>query len=232
MDVPPLPPGCPWSGWALPNLKWCEENLCAWITTPANTWSNLAYLGVAVPMWRATKGHPLLRPFAPAAVAVGVSSFVYHASYTYFFQFFDFVGMFLFASLPLTLNAVRLGWIGERTAPALYVALVVGCSALVPVVFGTRFPIQGIVAILILVAIGQELVLWLGRRTPEPRTWWLVAVAVLAVAATCSALDLSRVWCDPQNHWLQGHAVWHVLSAVTLLALFRFYAMVPARRRA
>lgn len=232
MDVPPLPPGCPWSGWALPNLKWCEANLCAWITTPANTWSNLAYLAVAVPMRRAAGNRPLLRPFAPAAVAVGISSFVYHASYTYFFQFFDFVGMFLFAGLPVTLNAVRLGWIGERTRPLAYAALVVACSALVPVLFGTRFPIQGLVAILIVVTIGQELTLWLARRTPEARGWWLLSVGVLAVAATCSALDLSRVWCDPENHWLQGHAVWHVLSAVTLLLLFRFYAAVPAARRA
>lgn len=39
-DIPPLPDGCPWSGWTLPNLKWCEDNVCAWVTAPANTWSN------------------------------------------------------------------------------------------------------------------------------------------------------------------------------------------------
>ena len=232
MDVPTLPLGCPWSGWALPNLKWCEANLCAWVTTPANTWSNLAYLAVALLMRRWAGARPLLRPFAPAAVATGVSSFAYHASYTYFFQFFDFVGMFLFAGLPVTLNAVRLGWISERARRLVYGALVIGCSALVPIFFRNHVPIQAIVALLIAVAISQELILWFGRATPESRGWWLVAVGVLAVAATCSGLDLSRVWCDPENHWLQGHAVWHVLSAVSLLALFRFYAAVsPGRQR-
>ena len=47
-DITPLPPGCPWSGFAPPDLKHCETNLAAWITTPANTWSNLAYIAVGV----------------------------------------------------------------------------------------------------------------------------------------------------------------------------------------
>ncbi len=51
-DIPPLPDGCPWSGWTLPNLKWCEDNVCAWVTAPANTWSNLAYIFFSLLMWR------------------------------------------------------------------------------------------------------------------------------------------------------------------------------------
>jgi hypothetical protein len=230
MDVPPLPEGCPWSGFALPNLKWCEDNLCGWITAPANTWSNLAYLGFALPMWQAARGRGFLRPFAPASVAVGTTSFVYHASYTFLFQFFDFVGMFLFAALPISMNAVRLGWIREPSRGRVYAALVLGCSALVPILFRTAVPIQGIVAVLVLAAVAQELRLWLGGGGAS-RAWWLVAVALLAAAATSSALDLSRVWCDPGNHWLQGHAVWHVLSAASLWALFRFYSEVDAVER-
>ena len=38
-----LPPGCPWSGFTPPNVDWCEEELCAWVVNPADTWSNLAY---------------------------------------------------------------------------------------------------------------------------------------------------------------------------------------------
>ena len=51
----PLPPGCPWSGWAPPNVQWCEENLCALVTAPANTWSNLAYIVVGLVMWAAAR---------------------------------------------------------------------------------------------------------------------------------------------------------------------------------
>ena len=49
-----------------------------------------------------------LRLFGPSALFLGATSFLYHASYTFFFQFWDFVGMFAFASLPIVINMVRL----------------------------------------------------------------------------------------------------------------------------
>jgi hypothetical protein len=49
-------------------------------------------------------------------------------------------------------------------------------------------------------------------------------VSSLALAQTFSTLDLTRVWCDPDNHVLQGHALWHLLSAVAIAFVYRFYA--------
>ena len=47
-EVTDLLPHCPWANWSRPNIKWCEENLCQVITTPANTWSNLVYIIVGL----------------------------------------------------------------------------------------------------------------------------------------------------------------------------------------
>ena len=132
--VPPLPQGCPWSGWMLPNLKWCEENLCAWVTAPANTWSNLAYIALGLLMWREARrmGSAPLRIFGPASIVVGVFSLVYHASYTFFFQFFDFIGMFVFCFVLIVLNWRRLGRLRDsQIVPAFLVGVGV-CSASVP----------------------------------------------------------------------------------------------------
>jgi hypothetical protein len=223
--APPLPPGCPWSGWTPPNLDWCERELCAWVTNPANTWSNLLYVALGILMWREARrgGRRSLALFGPASVAVGVFSFAYHASYTYFLQFFDFVGMFVFCFTVLSANALRLGWIGARRQAAFYLGGVAAFSALVPPLFEAGIPIQGLVLLLVLAMVGQELAL-LRRDGPRPahRFWW-TALALMAVASTCSALDLSRSWCDPDDHWLQGHALWHLLTAASLYALFRFY---------
>jgi len=224
--APPLPPGCPWSGWTPPNLDWCEEELCSLVTNPANTWSNLLYLALGVLMWREARrrASPALSLFGPASIAVGVFSFAYHASYTAFLQFFDFVGMFLFCFTVLALNARRLGWIPAERQVAFYLGGVALFSALVPLLFGTRFPIQGLVGALVLAMIGQELAL---RRRSGPlpaHRWWWAALALIALAAFFSLLDLTRAWCDPADHRLQGHALWHLLSAASLYALFRFYA--------
>ena len=231
--APPLPPGCPWSGFTPPNLDWCEQELCAWITNPANTWSNLLYVALGWLMWREARrdGHAALSLFGPTSIAVGAFSFAYHASYTWMLQFFDFVGMFLFCFTVLVRNALRLGWIGARRQTACFLAGVAASSALVPVLFEAGIPIQGTVLLLVLAMVGQELAL--RRRDgalPAHRHWW-AALALIALAALFSALDLSRVWCDPANHWLQGHALWHLLSAASLYALFRFYvALEPGAR--
>jgi hypothetical protein len=226
--APPLPPGCPWSGWTPPNVNWCEEELCAWVTNPADTWSNLAYIALGIWMWRLARrsGRPELRLFGPASVAVGVFSGAYHASYTWFLQFFDFVGMFLFCFLVLTLNALRLGWIAPRHQTAFYLAGTALLSALVPAGFAVGFPIQALVFVLILAMVGQEIVLRRRSAGVDYRPY-AAALALLGAAAVCSALDVTRVWCDPQNHWLQGHAAWHVLTAASLFALYRFYEGLP-----
>jgi hypothetical protein len=214
------PTTCPWAGWAPPNLDWCEAELCAWIRNPANTWSNLAYILAAIPMWRA--GGSRSRVLGWAALFVGVSSFVYHASATYVFQIGDFLGMFTFVGLPLSYNAVRLGWLRPgREGRGVLAVIAAGCSLLLVARLLTPYPIQLIVFGMILFVIAQELVI--ARRIAVPRRTFWIAVALLFTGAGFSSADLSRLWCDPDNHWLQGHALWHVLGAASLVALARFY---------
>jgi hypothetical protein len=224
--VDPLPPGCPWSGWTPPNVDWCEEELCGWIVNPADTWSNLAYIafGIAMALRARGRASSVLSLFAPASVIVGVFSFAYHASYTYFLQFFDFVGMFLFCFVIITANALRLGWIRREQRVAFLVAGVVLFSAFVPLLSETKIPIQSLVALLIAAILAQE---WAARRRAGPSSAdyraFNIALVLLAAAAAFSLADVTRAFCDPTDHWLQGHAIWHVLTAASLYAMFRFY---------
>lgn len=234
--APPLPPGCPWSGWTPPNVDWCEEQLCSYIVNPADTWSNLAYIALGWLMWRHARrlGRPDLEIFGPAGVAVGVFSFAYHASYTYFLQFFDFVGMFLFCFTVITANALRLGWVEPRRQWAFLIGGTVGFSALVPIVSETSVPIQSLVALLILTIIGQEGLIRVRQPAGAPPVRYglfAAALALIAAAGLSSLADVTRTVCDPTNHFIQGHALWHVLSACSLYALYLFYASMPGRRK-
>ena len=226
----PLPPDCPWGGFTPPNVDWCEEQLCAWIVNPADTWSNLAYVALGVVMvWRARGGdRPTLSLFGPASIAVGVFSLVYHASYTYMLQILDFAGMFLFCSVLLTANALRFG-LPARHRFTLLLGSTALLTAAVPLVSETAVPIQSMVAVLIVLILGQELAL---RRRERGRRLayrtYAVALVLLGAAAAASAADVTRIACDPTNHWISGHAVWHVLSAAALYALFLFYERSPS----
>ena len=231
----PLPEGCPWSGWTPPNVDWCELEHCAWVVNPADTVSNLAYVLFGVAMLVSARG---LEPaaagrvsiFGPASILVGLLSGIYHASYTYFFQFFDFVGMFVFCFAVLTANAIRLGWIDPARRWLFFGVGVAVSSALVPVISESPIPIQTMVGLLIAAILAQELVVLRRRDPATPRTdyrLFIVALALLGGAATASLLDVSRTWCDPTS-WIQGHAIWHLLSAASLFALFHFYIRLPA----
>jgi hypothetical protein len=48
------------------------------------------------------------------------------------------------------------------------------------------------------------------------KNFWISAL-FMSAAASCSLADVKRFHCDPSNHWLQGHAMWHVLGSIALL---------------
>lgn len=244
-DFGDLGPGCPWADLIRrypPNVKWCEAPICAWVREPANTWSNLAYvlLGVWMMLQARREGRGdgpgesaergrLATIFGAAAIVVGLTSGVYHASTNFLTQVLDFVGMYVFAGLPLLLNLHRLGLLRRRLPVAGYVALVVVLTALTPLVRAAGLPIQGIVALLVLGILATEGLL-AARGEAAPRRVFLLALALLTLGALASASDAARLVCDPSSHVLQGHAIWHVLTALSLVAQWRFYrdALFPA----
>lgn len=222
-----LTPGCPWfalSELRLPNVDWCELQRCAWVVEPANTWSNAGYLAVGCALWIATResASPHLRFFAPAAVLVGLASGIYHASYTFVLQILDFFAMYVFCYLLLTLNLRRLRVLDAGDWRRRFWQLVGATTVLTVALDFLEVPIQGLVFLLIVGIVASEL--WLWRRRPGVRIGgFLLAVALLGGGATFSLLDVTRTWCAPTHPFLQGHAIWHVLSALSLLVAYFHY---------
>lgn len=222
-----LTPGCPWyelSELRLPNVDWCEAQRCAWVVEPANAWSNLAYVVVGGLLWWLARDSqsPALRFFGPAAVIVGLCSGIYHSSYTFVLQILDFFGMYVFLYLLIALNLRRLGVLGAGDWWRWFWGLVVATTVLTVGVDFLEIPIQGLIALLIAVVAGSEI--WIRRRTAGySLAAFGGALGLIGAGAVFSALDLSRTWCDPTHPFLQGHAIWHVLSAACLFVVFFHY---------
>ncbi len=210
-----------------PNVHWCEARLSSLIEEPANTWSNLAYILAAWLIFRARNRNHRLKPFAHAVLWMGLFSFIYHASNNALTQWLDFLGMFFYTGYLLTWNAERLGIMKSRHRLVFWAGtLLVNLAFL----FGLNFtdvPIQSIVGGNVLLLIVSELVLFRrARLAGESLRYgdYLLALLLMAAAAVCSLLDLRRVWCNPHDHVLQGHATWHLLSAAAIYFTARFYA--------
>lgn len=229
--MPPLPVESPWHGWALPDIKHCEANLAGWIAAPANTWSNLAYVAAGAWIMKRSSKRTLLSAggLGPVSVAVGVTSFAFHASYTFAGQVLDYAGMFLLLGWVLARGLVRGGLLEERGAVRFWAGLVAGSLAALFAFRAAGWGVQTLVLVQALAVAALELRLMAVKRDAPSYVpfWWMMSLLLAAYA--CWHLDHTDFACRPDDHVLQLHAVWHVLTAGAFLAAWRFHEGVDAR---
>ncbi len=226
----PHPPNCPWHGSAellgAPNLKWCEATVCGWISEPANTWSNLAFLVFAalIHLQCRRSPHAELLWMGPAMFFMGLCSGVYHASNNYLSQLFDFIGMYLLVFWFLAINLRRSGWVTLARQRQVFATLLVLGVVLVHLMYLAQLRFQLIIALASVAVLATE---FSARRHSQiervPLRWFLASAALLVVAQSASLADLTRLLCDPDNHFIQGHALWHLLSAGALFCSVQHY---------
>lgn len=223
--VPPIAPGSPFFGWEPPDIHHCEANLPAWIAAPADTWSNLAYVLAAFWLRRvaARERAGRSRAMAPIALAVGLTSFVFHAAYAYAFQILDYVGMFVYICWVLAFGLKRLGLVAERSFGTAYGGLVVGSTAVLLVFHRVGGPVQAVFGVLVAAALAVEG--WLYRHGREKISWRpLAATAGLFILGQVFwHFDHADFFCRPDDHVVQGHAIWHLITSFCFVASYRFY---------
>lgn len=232
--MPPLPAGSPWSGWALPDMKHCEANLGGWITAPANTWSNLAYIAVGLWIYARSEKRSLLSAggLGPVSIAVGATSFVFHASYTFAGQVLDYAGMFLLLGWALARGLIRADRLSEESAQTFWAGLFIASLAILFAFRALGWGIQTIILIQVLALAFLEIQLMRTKRdAPSYAPFWLMQF-LLIVAYACWHVDHTDFACRPDNHWLQLHAIWHLVTAAAFVAAWRFHEGIDSLRRA
>ena len=232
--MPPLPAGSPWCGWALPDMKHCEANLGGWITAPANTWSNLAYIAVGLWIYKRAAKRALLSAggLGPVSVAVGATSFIFHASYTFAGQILDYAGMFLLLGWALARGLIRADRLSEKGAQRFWAGLFTASLAILFAFRALGWGIQTIVLVQALALAALEIRLMLVKRdAPSYASFWLMQL-LLIVAYGFWHLDHTDFICRPDNHWLQFHAIWHLVTAAAFVAAWRFHEGIDSLRRA
>lgn len=229
-----LNPECPWvplRQWGgLPNVKWCEETLCSVVAEPANTWSNLAFVFMALALWFVVRGEKerMLRFWAPATFWVGITSLVYHATVAFVTQVFDFWGMYFFFAMVLLLNLLRMGVVTKERFFTILWSAIFGLTGLTVAVAKAGLPVQGIVVVLLASTIVTEVMASRRSTTPIAHAYLYGGLAFIAVAFAFSISDATRAWCDRDNHVFQGHAIWHVLNAFGIASAYFYYRQFRA----
>jgi len=213
---------CPWQGFQPATIKFCEDQLCSWITQPANTWSNIGFVIVGLYIYRQAKAtkQSRLMLLGFSSILVGVGSTMFHASSTFFFEVFDLLGMFMISGILFCFNLQRLTGISNRINTIIYIGLNAASVALL-----LSWHPSGIAtfAVQIAAALTLEILLHV-RRDEISYRYFVYMCGTFFVSFTFWGLDISKTLCDPHNHIFSGHAVWHILNACAIYFIFRFYS--------
>lgn len=204
-------------------MNWCEPTICALINEPANTWSNLGYMFVGVYFilkW-GSGGLKLLKHYGWVIFLMGLMSFIYHATNNFLTQIFDFLGMFGLTSFVLAFQVQRLqGKPLKNYLPPFAGFFVIQIVLFYLAHWHKIFPIQSIIAIMALpIAILEVILFTQDKERILKKPVFLVALLLLGVAVGFSLLDHHRVWCQPENVFLHGHVLWHLIGSVSMYLL-------------
>jgi hypothetical protein len=139
----------------------------------------------------------------------------------------------LFVFLMLALNVRRAEWIPASRVMPVYVGLNVAATIAVIAMNALGLHFQLLIVLAALSIIGTEaLIAFRGKARPATYRYLVLGFVFIVIAASFSASDVSRAWCDPKNHWVQGHAIWHWIGAVAVGFMARHYTALGLDERA
>lgn len=211
----------PWSGFEQAHIGFCEARLDGWIAEPANAWSSMVYVAVGAYLAlraRRFNDGPLVLVGA-TAVLIGLGSFVFHATGTFVGEFTDEASMFLLAALMATLGGRRVwGW-GLAQCTRMLLLLSTASALVLVCAHGSGVTIF---ALNLMLVAALEIWLWCQPGGRGKYGAFKLTLALFGGAYGVWWLDFGKVLCDPDNHTFGGHALWHSVTALSLVSYQRF----------
>jgi len=240
---------CDWSTWRPAScLSTSQGCFCEHLRAPSecfrqvgNTYSNLGFVAVGLWILATPPAHPNLNlyvrmpsvyhaVFGFSVVGMGLASAVYHASLTWFGQWWDLMVMYIIINFVLVWNLTRVSFArspGTHPNVRLFVVLFTFLNVLCGVVqMWYPFFRRQLFGYLLLTSLLMD---WLSRKQARKvlhtqylsidSKWLWIAFLGFVGSWTIWLLDVKHIYCGPLPHF-QGHAIWHLGCAACLGALY------------
>ncbi len=199
----------------------CEELSTNGLVQPINSFSSLVFvlLGiVGIIIWLKRKKRksilesPLVLAFSATMIFIGISSFFYHGTLSFVGQFLDIFSMYIFGTLLILGALLRRHTISVRRAIIIFVVTNIALGILQYFYPEAR---RILFALILLPGIVIEFLpsKSSGKFTLDKMKYLLIGLVLLIVAYVVWLLDQNNIVCWPGS-LIQGHAIWHVLTAV------------------
>lgn len=206
-------------------LQFCEELQPGIVKQPANAWSNMSFvlvgLLIAFHGWGKGNTNRYFTMYSTLLVLLGFGSGAMHAFTTKWGAVADVFSMYLYGSFLMSYSLRRFFKLSAIYFLIFYVGITFSLWFLFLSSPGLRveYPFGLLVAFFGLFELGI-----LYRRELRLDYRWLGLAAVLFGLGFAAWLpsQTSGLLCNP-NSLFQGHAVWHILSAMAAGAIYFYY---------
>lgn len=216
---------------------YCETLRSGLIKQVANTWSNLGFVIVGLSLLliagkdkvrsdatnSLSNGSSIAILFGSVIVLMGPGSMFFHASMVDWAGFIDSTSMFLLLFFIIGYNLYQV------TSSALFswlswiISLAITVSALTLVILIPEIAAEIFIAFAVLTAL-IDLVVHLASRLKRSWKWYFSFLGVFSIAIVIWVMSGTGMpLCIEDAVFLQGHAWWHLLSAVSMIFLFFYY---------
>lgn len=227
------------SGATIIDSGFCELPSGKLIKEPINTWSNFGFILVGLMIawhmmcgsFNANNNFFTRKPFisilfSSLVVCLGPCSMAKHASNTQIGGELDMVSMNLLCAFLIAYGTQRFFYMGIVYFISVFVLGAIVCEWIsqlqhyIPIV---KSPNNLIFAVFVILSIIMEVLIILLQQSNIQKRWGVWCLATFAISFLIWNLSITGApLCNPQS-WFQGHALWHILDAVALFFLFRFY---------
>ena len=225
-----------WAGWTRSTCYphcYCEAPSGGPIEQISNSFSNLLYVlaGLLIALLPHSKKRAELNLISsdPSysilygcnTIILGFGSFFYHGSLTEFGRFFDWFGMYLFASYIIIYSIARYfrSWFTPARFLTIFslfmVALVIITLTVNADIRRHIFTVMIIIALIVAGIVNLQL-------QQKLNSWYLAAsLTSLVIAYGIWNLDNNGIYCFPHS-LIQGHAIWHILTGLSISLVYLY----------
>lgn len=218
---------CPWSHFTPDPFPFCEEQLCAIVSQPANTWSNVGYLIVAILIYRNPRFYCDKKYFASVCLALAIGSTLFHMSGALWAKILDVGAMLLLSSMTLSFTLRSRFSLTPKKMILVHVALCMSSFPLITVGKwgGIIFLIHCAICIVL-----EYLSMKQKSFMAERRNAMQKVALILPLALIINYMDQNGPLCWPSNHILTLHGIWHLLTAYVIYQVAVFYLLENPRK--
>lgn len=82
-----------------------------------------------------------------------------------------------------------------------------------------NLPIQFVTSFYVAAFIGVEFFVGFNKKQLKEYGYFFTGTVLIILAQSAAQIDLKRIYCNPENIILHGHALWHLLSSLSILVM-------------